>query len=118
MRFLAILEVPAVWDSEIQPALLQAAYRASRRGPVALLMPDSVKRFVDRELNALVAADRSVHGVRYGRDTDQSIWASVSPDTLVIATSSSVQGRARSLGSDCLDATSGLAALSRLTAAG
>jgi hypothetical protein len=115
MRFLALLEVPAVWDAEIQPALVQAAYRASRRGPVALLLPDGVKRFVDRELNALVAADRSVHGVRYGRDNDQSLWASVSADTLVIASSSTVQHRARALGSDCLDVSSGLAALSRLT---
>jgi hypothetical protein len=116
MRLVAILEVPETWEAELPADLLRAAYQASQRGPVAVLMPPSADGAVNRELDPLVAADRGVHGVRYGRVSDASLWAAASSTTVVVASSADARQRAQVVGAGCLDAERGLEALRGLCA--
>jgi hypothetical protein len=116
MQFVAILEIPDTWEADLPADLLRAAYQASRRGPVAVLMPASAGRAVDRELDPLVAVNRGVHGVRYGRVSDSKVWAAASSNTVVVASSEDARVRAEVVGAGCLDAERGLAALRGLCA--
>ncbi len=117
MHLVAILEVAPDSDKQLPSDLLRAAYKASRRGPVALLVPNGAAPAIDRELYAVVAANRFVHGVRYARATDASLWNSATAATVVVADSSDVQRRAEKIGAGCVDLSSGVAALNRLSAA-
>src|SRR5262245_12284342 len=114
MRFVAILEIENPADAALPADLLQAAYLASRRGPVALLIPPGSDRTVDRELDPLVAAEPRVHGVRYGRVSDARVWAATSPSTVVVASSRAAKVEAAKVGVGCLDPSDGLEALTRL----
>jgi hypothetical protein len=116
MRLVAILEVTQTADSALRSGLLRAAYEASRQGPVALLLPQGADRTVDRELDAVVAENRFVHGVRYGRSTDANLWKQASRSTVVVAASSDVQQRAATIGAGCVDLSDGLAALNGIGA--
>ena len=116
MRFVAILEIEAPSSKEIDSDLLRAAYTASRSGPVALLLQPGGDRVVDRELDSIVAANPRLHGVRYGRVSDASVWAAVSPATVVVASSPDAQRQAAKIGVGCLDPSAGLEALARLSA--
>jgi hypothetical protein len=114
MQFVAILELPTVNDNALTGALLGAAWQASRRGPVALLLPKGAGQAVDRQLDPLVAANRRVHGVRYRTASDPDVWAKASRNTLVVAASSDARRNAATIGADCLDLEAGLAALTGL----
>jgi hypothetical protein len=114
LRYVAVVEVPDLPESDLPARLFQSAYEASRLGPVALLVTADGQRAVDRALDPLVSADRLVHGIRYSNATDDACWERVSANTVVIASSSDARRRANSAGVPCLDPASGLAALDRL----
>jgi len=117
MRLVAILELPAVSEPDVPAALVRAAYQASRRGPVALLIPGSAKPALDRQLDPLVAENRFVHGVRYTPLADRAVWQAASRDTVVVAFSREARDRAAEIGATCVDTATAVAALDAISRA-
>jgi len=123
MRCVAVVEIPSVENSVpsstesagLSSRLLKAAYEASRRGFVMLLLPEGASRTVDRALDPYVAANRWVHGVVYRQTSDSSPWRGVDRDALFVVSSPRSRAAADAIGAQCLDPDSGLLALEHLS---
>lgn len=124
MRCVAVVEIPSVGTGSPSPSensvlssrLLKAAYEASRRGVVMLLLPDGSDRAVDRELDPYVTANRHVHGVVYKHASDARSWRGLDRDALFIVSSPDSRAAADAIGARCIDADAGLLALQHLGA--
>jgi hypothetical protein len=123
MRCVAVVEIPSVGKSNpsssesagLSSRLLKAAYEASRRGVVVLLLPEGANRVVDRELDRYVAANRRVHGVVYREVSDPTPWRGVDRDALFVVSSPRSRAAADAIGARCVDADVGLLALQNLS---
>jgi hypothetical protein len=92
-------------------SVLRAAYEASARGVVLLLIPDGAQRAIDRALDSLVAQNRRVRGLVYRETSNPALMEGVAPDTLVIAETPRVRAAARAVARECLSRGAGLAVL-------
>jgi hypothetical protein len=121
MRCIAVVELssePAAPSSSntagLSSRLLEAAYQASRRGFVALLLPEGMDRTIDRALDPLVAANRHVHGVIYRGISDASVWEGVDRDALCVVSSPRPRAAADEVGARCVEPDVGLLLLQHL----
>lgn len=122
MRYIAVVEIAFTGNARPtsrgthapSSGLLKAAYEASRGGFVALMLPEGADRAVDRELDAIVAANPGVFGVVYKQVSDLSTWEGIDGETLVVASSTRVRAAADAIGVRCVDPDLGLAELQRL----
>ena len=112
MRLTAVLEIPDA--VQVPPAIFRAAYEASRHGPVVMLATRSIRREIDRHLDAVVASDMAVYGVEYRDTSDPTVWDAVSPSTVVVVTSSELRRKAASAGAECLEVPDAASALADL----
>jgi hypothetical protein len=95
-HLLAIVEITGEIDPAVQRNLVCAAYRASREGPVILLLRGVERCAVDRLLDAAVRGfGTQVRGVRYVEDTAIEAWVhSISAATTVVASSRALRDAA------------------------
>jgi hypothetical protein len=115
MRVIAVVEIPPNDETGLRSGLLRAAYFASRHGPVVLLVPPGGRTAIDRDLNPMVASNRSVHGVIYGDACDGWIWQAAGPTTVVVGHSAHARARAGEKGATWIDLACGSSALEELS---
>ncbi len=118
MRFVAVVELPPNAETKSLLPLLEAAYLASRRGHVALIVTNGGADAIDRALDPFVALNRNVSGVVYREAAGVGVWNGADRDTLFIGSSSCVDAAAKALGARCVDSESGISALLGLGADG
>jgi hypothetical protein len=85
----ALVEIGPETDEVERRALIQAAYRSSRSGVVALAVHGVSMQSVDRILDGLVdARDREVKGVVYLNGNDElTLYAAAANASVVVASS-------------------------------
>jgi hypothetical protein len=87
MPLAAVVEIASDLEGRLPVPLIQTAYRASRSGPVVLVLRDVSPLAVDRVLDDVVASTPSVHGVRYcaARDLGELVAREGAPRLALVA---------------------------------
>jgi hypothetical protein len=115
MPYIAVVELALSEDarsiSPQQSALLRAAYEASHRESVLLLIPEGSRRLVDRALDAPVASNRWVRGLVYREVSDPHLAVGLGPNTLFVGSSPRLRAAAESMGARCIPTDAGLGVL-------